>query len=155
MTTLITGGTGRTGFALAQLLHVVNRRLVIATRTGKAPEPFEAVKFDWYDKATHETALRAEANIDRVYIVKPPINTDASVVTSFIDFAISKGVKRFVLLSSTQVEPDPKSAAPGSVIHQHLIDIGVDYAVLRPTWFMRTCPLSFQGLKLKFMSHSH
>ncbi|PPQ79599.1 hypothetical protein CVT25_003479 [Psilocybe cyanescens] len=136
-------GTGRTGFALAQLLHNANHPVVIATRTGKAPEPFKAVKFDWFDKTTHETALSAEANVDRVYIVKPPINTDASVVTSFVDLAISKGVKRFVLLSSTQVQPDRKSAAPGSVIHQHLVDIGVDYAVLRPTWFIQNFEANF------------
>ncbi|KAH9487305.1 Agroclavine dehydrogenase [Psilocybe cubensis] len=150
MTTLITGGTGRTGLALAHLLHDAKRPLVIATRAGAAPAPFTAVRFEWYDFDSHVAALSAHDNatptskIDRVYIVKPPLTTDAVVVTSFIDLAISKGVTRFVLLSSTQVGPDPSSNSPGSVIHQYLIDRGVEYAVLRPTWFMQNFDANFK-----------
>jgi festuclavine dehydrogenase len=47
-------------------------------------------------------------------------------------------VKRFVLLSASQEGPD--GALLGAV-HKYLIDIGVDYAVLRPTWFQRTSAL--------------
>ncbi|KAH9487326.1 Agroclavine dehydrogenase [Psilocybe cubensis] len=136
MTTLITGGTGKTGLALAKLLHAANRSLVIATRAGEAPKPFKAIKFDWFNSETHEAAL-SDNSIDRVYIVGPPGINDPAVVISFIDLAISKGVKRFVLLSASQYEPSATSETASGVIHQHLLDKGVDYAILRPTWFIQ------------------
>lgn len=137
MTTLITGGTGKTGLGLAKLLHAANHPVLIATRTGEAPAPFKAVKFDWFDASTHDAVLSAEPKVDRVYIVGPPASSDASVITKFVDLAISKGVKRFALLSATLVEPDANSPVPASVVHQQLLDAGVDYVVLRPTWFIR------------------
>ncbi|PPQ79600.1 hypothetical protein CVT25_003480 [Psilocybe cyanescens] len=143
MTTLITGGTGRTGLALAKLLHNINKPVLIATRSGKAPEPFKAVTFDWFDATTHEAALSPEANVDQVYIVPAPASSDASVVIAFVNLAISRGVKRFALLSATIFEPDSKSYVPVGVVHQHLLDTGVDYVVVRPTWFIQTFKVNY------------
>ncbi|PPQ87278.1 hypothetical protein CVT25_004717 [Psilocybe cyanescens] len=142
MTTLITGGTGRSGLSLAKLLQGANRPVIIASRSGEAPKPFKAVKFDWFDSKTYENAL-SDSSIDRVYIVGPPGSADSSVLISFIDLAVSKGVKRFVLLSATVFEPQTNSAIPASVVHQYLLDKGVDYVVLRPTWFIQNFGASF------------
>ena len=139
MSTLITGGTGKTGAILAKLLHAANRPFVIATRSGKAPEPFKAVTFDWFNPATFENPFKLTdiPNIDRVYLILPPVLDSIPLVSPFIDLAISKGVKRFVLLTSTQ------SVAGGPAhgkVHQYLLEKGVDYAVLKPSWFIRKLP---------------
>ncbi|KAF8970132.1 hypothetical protein BDZ97DRAFT_1792131 [Flammula alnicola] len=140
MTTLITGGTGKTGLALAKLLHAANRPVLLTSRAGKGPEPFKAVKFDWLDKTTYENPFNADPKIDRVYIVIPAIIDTLSYVGPFIDLAVSKGVKRFVLLSASQVEPGD---GPLGKVHKHLLDIGVDYTVLRPTWFQENFATNF------------
>ncbi|KAF4616762.1 hypothetical protein D9613_008468 [Agrocybe pediades] len=134
MTILITGGTGKTGGNLAKLLQSANIPFLIATRSGKAPEPFTAVTFDWFNPETYENPFKADAHIDRVYIVCPIAPECLPQVGPFIDLAISKGVKRFVLLTATRMEPG--SPGPGRV-HQYLVDKGVDYAVLRPSWFIQ------------------
>jgi festuclavine dehydrogenase len=52
---------------------------------------------------------------------------------AFIDFARPKGIKRFVLLSASVF----KAGGPAmEQVHQYLIDLGVDYTMLRPSWFM-------------------
>ncbi|KAF8970143.1 ergot alkaloid A [Flammula alnicola] len=140
MTTLITGGTGRTGLALAKLLHAANYPVLITSRAGKGPEPFKAVKFDWLDKTTFENPFNADPSIDRVYLVIPSVFDVLSAVQPFIDLAVSKGVKRVVLVSASQVEPDD---IPIGKVHKHLLDIGIDYTVLRPTWFQQNFGRNF------------
>ncbi|KAF8157094.1 hypothetical protein B0H34DRAFT_712106, partial [Crassisporium funariophilum] len=142
MTFFITGGTGKTGLTLARLLEEANHPVLIASRKGAAPAPFKAVTFDWFNPATFENPFKADANIDRVYLIGPPVGDALTHVKPFIDHAVSKGVKRFVLLSATIFEPGPGSFGTG-FIHQYLLDIGVDYVVLRPTWFIQNFAVNF------------
>jgi uncharacterized protein YbjT (DUF2867 family) len=58
---------------------------------------------------------------------------------AFIDFAIAKDVKRFVLVSAYSA---PVGGPMMGKVHEYLIHIGVEYAVLRPPWFMGMLPLS-------------
>lgn len=134
MTTLITGGTGKVGGRLAKLLHSDNHPVLIATRTGKASEPFQAVSFDFTDPTTHRNPFEVDPNIDRIFLIIPDIFDTMPFYKPFINLAISKGVKRFVLVTSTQAKPGDPSQG---VIHQYLLDTGVDFTVLRPTWFIR------------------
>ena len=133
MTILVTGGTGKTGRILSRLLKEANQSVLIASRNGTAPSSYKAVKFDWFDDKTFENPFNADSSIDRVYLVLPSVSDQPTKAEQFINLAVSKGVKRFVLLSAIQ---DPPAIAK---IHQYLLDIKVDYAVLRPTWFMRAC----------------
>ncbi|KAF8805895.1 NAD(P)-binding protein [Phlegmacium glaucopus] len=133
MTILVTGGTGKTGLILSRLLKEGNHSVLITSRSGTAPSPYKAVKFDWLDDKTFENPFKADSSIDRVYLVMPSVVDQLTTVKPFIDLAISKGVKRFVLLSASVV--DNGSPLMGKV-HKYLVDVKVDYAVLRPTWFM-------------------
>ena len=133
MTILVTGGTGKTGLILSRLLEEANQSFLIASRSGTAPSPYKAVKFDWFDNKTFGNPFKADFNIDRIYLVLPSVIDQLTIVKPFIDLAISKGVKRLVLLSGSQTEIG--SPTMGKV-HEYLLDIKVDYAVLRPTWFM-------------------
>jgi len=149
MTTLITGGTGKTGGSLARLLHAANLPFIVATRSGKSSNPaYKAITFDWYNPSTFENAFKDDVtpSVDRVYLIPP--NGDpkmATHVNPFIDLAIAKGVKRFVLLTSTQTTPGGPALGE---IYQYLLDKGVDYTVLKPTWFIREYSFIFWARKL-------
>jgi len=133
MTTLITGGTGKTGGRLAQLLQENDHPVIIASRSGTAPSPLKAVKFDWLDSSTFKNPFNAANDIDKVYLIAPPIFDSLPVVKPFIDYAISRGVKRFVHGSSSAMD---KGDITDGKIHEYLVDLGVDYTILRPTWFI-------------------
>jgi festuclavine dehydrogenase len=133
MTILITGGTGKTGSQLARLLDTAKIPVLIASRSGSAPAPFEGVKFDWFDESTYQNAFDARSDIDKVYLVLPSVFDPKPIAKSFIDFAISKGVKRFVLLSASGFE---KGSDGNGKAHEYLAESGADYVVLRPTWFI-------------------
>ncbi|KAF5318457.1 hypothetical protein D9619_010663 [Psilocybe cf. subviscida] len=132
MTTLITGGTGKTGQVLAKLLTDAGHPVLLTSRKGEAPAPFKAVKFDWFDRSSFETPFEADPNIDRIYLVLPPGLNPGPTTKPFIDLAIAKGVKRFVLLGgSTQTSESPSTGQ----VQKLLEESDVDYAVLKATWF--------------------
>ena len=137
MSILVTGGTGKTGLTLAKILLENKKSFLLASRSGTAPEPFsgKGVKFDWLDATTYENPFKADPNIDRMYIINPVIDEPYEPVTAFIDFAKAKGVKRFILLLGS---PYPKGYMSHGKIWDHIADLGVEYTVLSPTWFMGT-----------------
>ncbi|KAK0464463.1 uncharacterized protein EV420DRAFT_1618316 [Desarmillaria tabescens] len=135
VTILITGGTGKTGSRLARRLLDANYSVLLTSRKGVVPKPFKGIKFDWYDPSTFHNPFAADSNIDRIYIVAPDGDRAGEVIRPmkpFIDLAVSKGVNQFVLLSATTFEAE--GPAMGKV-HAYLLSLGVDYAVLRPSWF--------------------
>lgn len=138
MTILITGSSGKTASPLADALHATSHEFIIASRTGTAPNSYPAVRFDWLDESTYENPFMAaearQSPITGMYIVPVPGHIDAlTPVKPFIDLAKARGVKRFVLLSSSLIE----SGGPHTgKIHAYLQQLGVEWAVLKPTWFM-------------------
>ena len=133
MTILVTGGTGKIGTKLAHLLDSAKIPFLLASRSGTAPAPFKGVKFDWFDESTYQNAFDAHTDIDKVLLVPPASFDPTPIAKSFIDFAISKGVKRFVLISISVVE---KGGDGNGKVHEYLAESGADYVVLRPTWFI-------------------
>jgi festuclavine dehydrogenase len=139
MTILITGGTGKIGSKLAHLLDNAKIPFLLASRSGSAPAPFEGVKFDWFDESTYRNAFDAHSDIDKVLLIPPASFDPTPIAKSFIDFAISKGVKRFVLISISGVE---KGGDGNGKVHEYLAESGADYVALRPTWFIGTVAIS-------------
>lgn len=112
MTTLILGGTGKTGRRVAQ--RVRNAR--IASRAGG---------FDLGDPATW-----ALAGVTAVYLVEPDLQ--AARLPRFVDHAVAAGVSRLVLLSA------PRAGEEGHPLHaaeQAVRGSGVGWTILRPQWF--------------------
>ena len=62
---LVTGGTGKTGSALVEMLRGNGVPVRVASRQPSAGDP-DAVRFDWNDPATHPATLRG---VDRVFLV--------------------------------------------------------------------------------------
>nr|ABU42574.1 putative ergot alkaloid biosynthetic protein A [Clavicipitaceae sp. US2005a]AEV21222.1 agroclavine dehydrogenase [Periglandula ipomoeae] len=137
MTILLTGGNGKTARHIAGLLEEANLPFIIGSRSN-SPQTIERHRsFDWLDETTFHNILSPGEGmrpISAVWLVPSPIPDLASPVNKFIDFACSKDVKRFVLLSASIVE---KGGPAMGQIHAHLDSLeGISYTVLRPTWFM-------------------
>ncbi|KAL8819696.1 MAG: hypothetical protein Q9191_007675 [Dirinaria sp. TL-2023a] len=134
MTILLTGGTGKTSSRVASVLKEQGTPAIIASRSGKGLDDFPGCKFDWYDNATYGNPFALASDITAIYIVLPQLDI-AEAAKAFIDYAIEKKVKRFILLTSSASEGHIPSHG---AIHQYLIDKKVEYGVLQPTWFMAT-----------------
>ncbi|TQM36767.1 NAD-dependent epimerase/dehydratase family protein [Pseudonocardia cypriaca] len=127
---LVTGGTGKTGSALAELLRGSGVPVRVASRNPSAGDP-DATRFDWDDPASHPTALRG---MDRVYLVPPLLTVDPMpLVGPFLAEAERLGVRRVVLLGSAIVLPN----APGALELAARVRSRPGWVVLRPSGFMQ------------------
>jgi uncharacterized protein YbjT (DUF2867 family) len=122
---LVTGATGKTGRSLASLLRESGVTWRAASRGG---EP----SFDWSQPDTWDSALEGVASI---YLVAPSAVDDAySRMVAFLQSAMRKGARRFVLLSMASL---PAGGPAQGQVHQWLKDNSEDWAVLCPTAFMQ------------------
>lgn len=128
MTALVTGGTGKTGGALVELLRANNIKARVASRNPLGPD---AVHFDWHDPATHAPALRGT---DRVFLVPPIESIDPMPhVGPFLDAAEQLGVRRVVLLGSAVELPN----TPGPLELAERVRSTPGWTVLRASGFMQ------------------
>src|SRR5688572_11286755 len=91
-TTLILGGTGKTGRRVARRLTERGATTRIGSRTAETP-------FDWNDQATWKPVL---ADVSAVYIAYTPdlaVPGATEAVGAFAELAVATGVRRLVLLS--------------------------------------------------------
>lgn len=125
---LVTGGTGTTGSRVARLLAARDIPIAVATRR---PSAGHEVRFDWADPAS----ATAFENTRAAYLIAPTDRTDhLSLMKPILEQAMASGTRRFVLLSSSQLLPgDPMMGE----VHAWLADHALEWAVLRPSWFMQ------------------
>lgn len=125
---LVTGGTGKTGRRVASLLTAAGIDVAIGTRRPKTPKDR---RFDW-PEASSAAAFDA---IDAVYLVAPTDRTDhLAVMEPLLNEALHRGVRRFVLLSSSLL---PHGGPMMGEVHAWLANNAPEWAVLRPSWFMQ------------------
>lgn len=123
---LVTGGSGKTGKRIAA--RIGTNRARIASRH---PGP-EGVYFDWTEPKTFEAAL---ANVRAIYLTAPTRNgMQLEAMKPFLRQALSHGVKRFVLLSASQL---PEGGPLMGAVHAFLYQEAPEWAVRRPSWFMQ------------------
>jgi festuclavine dehydrogenase len=133
LTILLLGGTGKVASSIAQLLKERGHPIILASRRGTAPAISTGCQVDWLDTKTFNAPFEISQNITSVFLTAPGVMHVFPTMKDFIDFARTKAVKRFVLLSASVFEAS--GPAVGQV-HQYLIDLRVEYAMLRPSWFM-------------------
>lgn len=142
MTILVLCARGKTGSRLCSLLKAADISFLAAMRSPSASSNHPNCHFDWMDSTTYENPFSVSSDlnmtaISAVYLIHPPA-TDAMGLrlNNFIDVARSNGVRRFVLLSASNIE---KGGPAMGKAHEYLAGLReIEYAVLRPTWFMRT-----------------
>ncbi|KAJ5836789.1 NAD(P)-binding protein [Penicillium robsamsonii] len=136
MTVLVLGGRGKTSSRLSSLLSNSGFPFVQASRSQSEGGPHRQCAFDWLDETTWANPFTA------VYMVAPPpppphqLTDMFPPMKAFIDFARTTGVRRIVLLSVSML---PRGGPSMGLVHNYLAGLepeGVEWAVLRPSWFM-------------------
>jgi uncharacterized protein YbjT (DUF2867 family) len=122
-TTLVLGGTGKTGRRVAQRLKARGVPTRVGSRSGEPP-------FDWEDEATWAPALQTVGSVYVSYYPDLAVPGAVAAVRSFAELAVESGVRRLVLLSG-RGEPEAERAEAA------VRDSGADPTILRSTWFMQ------------------
>jgi uncharacterized protein YbjT (DUF2867 family) len=128
-TTLVLGGTGKTGRRVAQRLRARGLPVRIGTPSSKPP-------FDWEDQATWAPALQ---DIGSVYLTYYPDLASPGAderVGAFADLALERGTGRLVLLSGRGEE----GARRGE---QAVRDSGADWTIVRSAFMAQNFSESF------------
>ncbi|HEX2806682.1 MAG TPA: hypothetical protein VHN80_10985 [Kineosporiaceae bacterium] len=119
--TLVLGGTGKTGRRVVSRLTALGLPVRVGSRTGEPP-------FDWGDRSTWAPALRG---VGAVYISYHPdlaFPGAAEQIRDLAATAVATGARRLVLLSGRGEEE-------AVVSEQGVRDAGVEWTILRSTWF--------------------
>lgn len=134
---LLTGGTGKISSRITRLLSSNGNTVLVASRSGKCPPlpNTTGVEFDWLAPTTYSNPF-TYSQIDAIFLVAPPIMDCLPPMKTFINLAVEKGVKRFVLLSASLL--DVGDGPMMGQVSKSISSLGVEWAVLRPTWFMGT-----------------
>jgi uncharacterized protein YbjT (DUF2867 family) len=119
MTTLVTGGTGKTGRRVVRRLVERGLPVRIGSRSGG---------FDWTDPRTWSPALGGVSDAYLVYSPDVAAPGAASAIGAFTDLAVRKGVRRLVLLSG-------RGEGDGLPTEQAVRDSGAEWTILRASWF--------------------
>jgi uncharacterized protein YbjT (DUF2867 family) len=134
-TTLVLGGTGKTGTRVASLLTARGRSVRTAARHSAD------VAFDWDDPATHREAIEG---IDRLYLVAPVMRTRfAKQVSAFLDLAESAAVRHVTYLSAYGIDLAPREIALRAVELDLMARSTLTHTILRPAWFMQNFSETF------------
>jgi uncharacterized protein YbjT (DUF2867 family) len=122
-TTLVLGGTGKTGRRVSERLQARGIPVRIGTRAGRPP-------FDWEDRSTWTPALEGMGSVYVSYYPDLAAPGAVEVVGSFADLAVKCGVPRLVLLAG-RGEEEAEHA------EQAVRNSGADLTIVRSTWFMQ------------------
>jgi uncharacterized protein YbjT (DUF2867 family) len=134
MTTLIIGGTGKTGRRVAQRLNTLGHPVRIGSRHATPA-------FDWTDPTSWPEAL---AGCDSAYVTfQPDIGLPGAdaVVGAFARDAVAAGCRRLVLLSGRGEEGARRA-------EDALIASGAEWTVVRSAFFVQNFTESFWSEEL-------
>ncbi|MFD4246290.1 NAD(P)H-binding protein [Streptomyces sp. NPDC058525] len=128
-TTLVIGGTGKTGRRVAEKLTAQGRPVRVGSRSG-------VPAFDWNEPAGWPAALEG---VDRVYVTYYPdlgFPGAAEQIGAFAEVAVAAGARRLVLLSGRGEEAAQRA-------EEALKASGADWTVVRASWFNQNFDESF------------
>jgi uncharacterized protein YbjT (DUF2867 family) len=120
-TTLVVGGTGKTGRRVVERLRARGVPVRVGSRSG---EP----RFDWEDPATWEPALRGAKAAYVSFFPDLAVPGAADTVGAFARLAVETGARRLVLLSGRGEEEAQRA-------EQLVQDAGAEWTVVRCSWF--------------------
>ena len=134
-TTLVLGGTGKTGARVANKLR--QRGLAVRTAARNGGD----VRFDWDDARTYGRALDGA---DRVYLMPPVLRTTfAPQVAAFLDLAEAAGARHVTLLSAYGMDCAPAGTALRDAERGLMSRSALTHSIVRPAWFMQNFSETF------------
>jgi uncharacterized protein YbjT (DUF2867 family) len=122
-TTLVLGGTGKTGRRIVKRLQERGIKTRIASRSASP-------SFDWNDSSNWVKVLES---VSAVYINYAPdlaIPGATDAIQHFVDLAVTKGVKRLVLLSG-------RGEQEAQACEQIVQSSSIEWTIVRASWFMQ------------------
>ncbi len=128
-TTLVLGGTGKTGRRVAERLKARGLPVRVGSRSGEVP-------FDWEERATWAPALRDVGSVYVSYYPDLAVPGAVAAVRSFAELAVESGVRRLVLLSG-RGEEEAQSA------ERAVREAGAEWTIVRCAWFSQNFSESY------------
>jgi uncharacterized protein YbjT (DUF2867 family) len=126
---LVIGGTGKTGRKVVNQLEKQGHQVRVGSRSATPA-------FDWEDPGTWSPALEG---MDKVYITFQPdlaVPGALDAIEGLTKKAAKAGVKKLVLLSG-------KGEREAELCEQVVMHSGLDYTIVRASWFMQNFSESF------------
>jgi uncharacterized protein YbjT (DUF2867 family) len=120
-TTLVLGGTGKTGRRVVERLRALDVPVRVGSRSGTPP-------FDWQDRSTWEPVLEGTSSAYLSFYPDLAVPGAAAAVGSFAELAAERGLRRLVLLSG-RGEEEAQHA------EQLVLAAGTEATVVRCSWF--------------------
>jgi uncharacterized protein YbjT (DUF2867 family) len=120
-TTLVLGGTGKTGRRVVERLTARGLPTRVGSRSGDPP-------FDWEDRATWAPALW---NVESVYVTYYPdlaVPGASATIRSFAELAVEREVRRLVLLSGRGEEEAQRAELA-------VQEVDAEWTIVRCSWF--------------------
>ena len=122
-TTLVLGGTGKTGRRVAERLERGGHAIRVGSRSN-------APAFDWEDRATWAGALDGAEAVYVSYYPDLAVPGAPEAVGEFTEQAVAAGVRRLVLVSG---RGEPEAQRSERVLEQAAD--GAEWTVVRASWF--------------------
>ena len=122
-TTLVLGGTGKTGRRVAERLERGGHAIRVGSRSN-------APAFDWEDRATWAEALDGTEAVYVSYYPDLAVPGAPEAVGEFTEQAVASGVRRLVLVSG---RGEPEAQRSERVLAQAAD--GAEWTVVRASWF--------------------
>ena len=122
-TTLVLGGTGKTGRRVAERLRALERPVRIGSRSAEPP-------FDWEDRSTWAPALDGVSAAYVSYFPDIAVPRAPESVEALAGLAVEGGVRRLVLLSGRGEEAAQRAELA-------LEASGAEWTIVRCSWFMQ------------------
>jgi uncharacterized protein YbjT (DUF2867 family) len=128
-TTLVLGGTGKTGRRVVERLKTRGLPVRVGSRSGEPP-------FDWENQSTWASALREVESVYVSYYPDLAVPGAVPAVRSFAELAVKSGVRRLVLLSGRGEEEAQRAELA-------VQEVGAEATILRCSWFSQNFSESY------------
>jgi uncharacterized protein YbjT (DUF2867 family) len=122
-TTLVLGGTGKTGRRVVERLVARGVPTRVGSRSGRPP-------FDWEDRSTWAPALEGASSAYVSYAPDLAVPGALEAIEAFAALAVESGTRRLVLMSGRGEEEAQRA-------ERALQESGAEWTIVRCSWFMQ------------------